>query len=89
MVERSVNKLPQTTADARLRRLEESSARVDASIKGCHAAIDDMRAFVDVHGLQLSGHIHNVSSSLDDLEQRVGLVACQEATNTKACERIA
>ena len=44
---------------------------------------------MDTHGLQLSGYINDVSSSLDDLGQRVGAVACQEATITKACERIA
>ena len=47
-----------------------------------------MRASVDAKGLHLSGHIHNVSSSLNDLGQRVGAVARQEATIVKAYERI-
>ena len=88
-VESRVNKLLQVAAAARLRRLEEASTRADASIKGCHAAIDGVRASVESHGLQLSGYIHNVSPSLDDLEQRVGVAARQEATVTKAWKRIA
>ena len=87
-VERSVNELLQVAAAARLRRLEESSTRAEASIKGCHAAIEGVRASVDANGLQLSGHIHNVSSSLKDLGQRVGAVARHEATIAKAYERI-
>ena len=88
-LERSVNKLLPVAAAARLRRLDESSMRADANIKGCQAAIDDVRASVDAQVLQLSGYINSVSSSIDDLGQRVGVVAHQEATVTKACERIA
>ena len=40
-VERRVNGLLQVAAAARLRRLEESSTRAEASIKGCHAAIEE------------------------------------------------
>ena len=87
-VERSFNELLQVAAAARLRRLKESSTLAEASIKGCHAAIEGVRASVDAKGLQLSGHIHNVSSSLNDLGQCVGAVACQEATMAKAYERI-
>ena len=67
-LERSVNKLLQVAAAARLWTLQGSSTRAEASIKGCQAAIDDVRASVEAHGLQISGYIHNVSSSLDDLE---------------------
>ena len=44
-----------------------SSTRADANIKGCQAAIDEVRASVDAHGLQLGGYINNMSSSLDNL----------------------
>ena len=88
-VQRSVNELLQVAAAARLRGLGESSTRADAHIKGCQAANDNLRASVDTHGLQLGGYINNVSSSLDNLGQRVGAVTHQEATTTKACERIA
>ena len=87
-VERSVNELLQVAAAARLRRLEESSTRVEAGIKSCHAATEGGRASVDAAGLQLSSHIHNVSSSLNDMGQRVGALARQEATIAKAYERI-
>ena len=43
---------------------------------------------MDANGLQLSSHIHNVSSSLNDMGQRVGLLARQEATIAKAYERV-
>ena len=89
IVERSVNELLQVSAAARLRRLQESSTRVHVSIEGCHAAINDVRGSVDANRLRLGGYIHNVSSSLDHLGQRVGAVARQGATITKACERIA
>ena len=75
-------------AAARLQRLEEFSTRADANIKGCQAAIDDLRASVNAIGLQLSGYIHNKSSSLDNLGQRAGAVSRQEAILTKPCERI-
>ena len=71
-VERSVNKLLQVAAAPRLRRLEESSTRAEASIKGCHAAFKGVRPIVYANGLQLSGHIHNVFSSLNNLGQSVG-----------------
>ena len=87
-VERSVNDLLQVAAAARLRRLEESSTRAEASIKSCHAATEGVRASVDANGLQLSSHIHNVSSSLNDMGQVVGALARQEATTAKAYERI-
>ena len=87
-VERSVNELLQVAAAARLRRLEESLTRAEVGIKGCHAAIEGVPALVDANRLHLSGHIHNVSSSLNDLGQRVGAVARQEATIAKAYERI-
>ena len=89
ILERSVNELLQVSAAARLRRLEESSTREHVSIEGCHAAINDVRASVDANRLRLGGYIHNVSSSLEHLGQRVGAVARQGATITKACERIA
>ena len=82
-VERSVNELLQEAPAARLRLLEESSTRADASIKGCNATMDNLRASVDAHGLQLSRYIHNLSSSLDDLGLCMGAVARQDATITK------
>ena len=85
MVERTVSVLQQLAAASSLRRLVESSARAEASIKGCQATIDDVRASVDADRLQLS----NVSFSLDNLGQRVCAVARQEATIAKACECIA
>ena len=87
-VEHSVNEVLQVAAAAHLRRLEESSACPEASIKGCHAAIEGVRASVDANGLQLSGHIHYLSPSLNNLRQRVGAVVRQEATIAKAYERI-
>ena len=74
---------------ARLWRLGELQTRADASIKGCHAAIVNVRGYRDAHGPQISSYIHNVSSSLGDLGQLVGAVARQEAPVTKASERIA
>ena len=62
--------------------------RAEAGIKSCHAATEGVRASVDAAGLQLSSHIHNVSSSLNDMGQRVGALARQEATIAKAYERI-
>ena len=88
-VERSANQLLHVAAEARLWRLEKSSIRADMSIKGCYAAIDDVPASLDAHRLQLSGHIHNVSSSLDYMGLCVGAVARQDPIAMKACERIA
>ena len=87
-VERSVNELLQVAAAARLRRWEESSTRAEAGIKRCHATTEGVRASVDANGLQLSSHIHNVFSSLNDMGQRVGALVRQEDTIAKAYERI-
>ena len=71
-VECSANKLLQLAAAARQWRLEESSKRADANIKGCQAAMEDMSASVDAHELQLNGCINNVVSALEHLGQHVG-----------------
>ena len=76
-VERSVNKLHQGAVAARLRCLKESSARAEASILGCHATIANVWASVDANGLQLRGHIRNMSSCLDNLGQRNKLLDAQ------------
>ena len=83
-VERSVNELLQVAAAGCLPHLEECTTLAEASIKGFHAAIEGVRASVDANRLQLSGHIHNSSSSLNDLGQRVGAVVRQEAIIRKA-----